>query len=307
MSRIHDALKKAEQERAATGSPAGPTQLDPTPAPPREGSPVMTQGSAATPAWSGIEAPSESLTLEALQQQCPMSNWSPNPRSVLFLDPQDHSLGTEEFRSLRSRLNQIREKQPLQTLLVTSALPGEGKTFVAANLAQVIVQQRGRRVLLIDGDLRFSRLHASLGALASPGLADYLGGEAEPFSILQRGPEDNLFFIAGGKAASNPVELIGNGRLKKLLHRLVPIFDWIILDSPPAVALTDASLLAEMCDGVLMVVRAGATAFDMAQKGRQQFQDNHVVGAVLNHVAPGSAYSAYYYPTGGPPENGENR
>lgn len=244
------------------------------------------------------------MTIESITERCPVSRWRLDPRDVLFQNASDRTVGTEEFRTLRSRLYQIRERQPLQTLLVASALPGEGKTFVATNLAQAIIQQQARRVLLIDADLRLPRAHRALGASQGPGLSEYLRGEADEISIIQRGPKDNLFFIPGGKVLSNPVELIGNGRLRPLLNRMAPIFDWIIVDSPPAVPLSDASLIAEMCDGVLLVVKAGSTPFDMAQRARHEFHEKHVVGVVLNRVAPQSAYSAYYY---GQPETAGKR
>lgn len=292
MSRIHEALRKAEQERAANAQAgsAAPASQSMTPAALAEGSAV-----AEVPDLTPFGTGSEVLTMEALQTRCTQSTWNPPPGTTLFADLQDHTLGAEEFRSLRSRLYQIREKQPLQTLLVASSVSGEGKTFVAANLARAIVQQRGRHVLLIDADLRVSRMHDFLGAPPKPGLADYLLGEADMFSVVQRGQQDGLFFVAGGKTVPNPAELIGSGRLKIFLQRLAPAFDWIILDSPPAVPLTDASLLAEVCDGVLLVVKADETPYDIAQKGRQQFRDKPVVGVVLNRVAPGSSYSAYYY------------
>ena len=95
---------------------------------------------------------------------------------------------------------------------------------------------------------------------------------------------------------SDPSELLSNGRLKGLLDRLVPMFDWIIIDSPPAVPVSDASLLANACDGVLMVVRSDATPFDVARKARQEFSEKHLVGVVLNGIeANSSAYSEYYY------------
>jgi capsular exopolysaccharide synthesis family protein len=293
MSRIHDALKKAQQDRAAILQTADPAEsmlsLDVTPDVSAVAAPVV----GAPP----IREESQVLTLEALEARCPQATWSPDPGSVLFADPQDRTPGTEEFRSLRSRLYQIREreKQPLQTLLVASAMPGEGKTFVAVNLARAIVQQRGRRVLLIDTDLRLRRMHTFLGASPVPGVTEYLRGERDIFSVLQRGPQDGLFFIAGGEPVSNPAELIGSGRLKPLIQRMAPVFDWIILDSPPSVPVTDASLLAAISDGVLVVVKAGETPYDIARKGCQQFRDKHLVGVVLNRVAPGTSYGAYYY------------
>jgi len=297
MSRIHEALQRAQQERATipqTGKQAESI-------PPPEVTPERSAGAAAVLGDRAIREGSEVLTLEVLEAHCPQSTWSPDPGSVLFADPHDRTPGTEEFRSLRSRLYQIREreKQPLQTVLVASALSGEGKTFVAVNLARAIVQQGGRRVLLIDTDLRLPRMHALLGASLAPGVSEYLRGEADVFSVLQRGPQEGLFFIGGGKVASNPAELIGAGRLKPLIQRMAPVFDWIILDSPPSVPLTDASLLAEISDGVLLVVKAGETPYDIAQKGCQQFRNKHLLGVVLNRVAPAASYSAYYYSADG--------
>jgi protein-tyrosine kinase len=202
--------------------------------------------------------------------------------------------GAEEFRKLRSHLELLREQQRLRTILLSSPLPQEGKTFACANLAQVIARQRERRVLVIDADLRLPRLHLSFGANLKPGLSDYLSGAADEFSIIQRGPITNLSFISGGELASNPSELIGNGRLKLLLQALGPAFDWIILDSPPAVPVSDARLLAELCEGVLLVVKAGSTPFDVAQKACQEFREKSLLGVILNRVEPTYAYSSYY-------------
>src|SRR5205809_7920668 len=107
----------------------------------------------------------------------------------------------------------MREKQSLKKILVTSSLPKEGKSSVAANLAQVMVRQQGRRALLIDGDLRGPRLHQVLGTASSPGLPEYLLGEADASGAIQRGPIDNLFCIPSGRTATSPAELVANGRL----------------------------------------------------------------------------------------------
>jgi capsular exopolysaccharide synthesis family protein len=214
---------------------------------------------------------------------------------MLFVNSHNHIQGTEEFRTLRSRLYQIRDRQPLRTLLIASVLPGEGKTFTTANLSQAIVRQHERRALVIDADLRRSQLHVYFGAPGTPGLTDYLSGEADEFSIIQRGPTDNLFFIPGGKLISNPAELLANGRMKILLDRLAPVFDWILVDSPPAVAVSDASLLADLCDGVLLVIQAAKTPFDAAQKAREEFRNKRLLGVVLNRVEPGEGYQACYY------------
>jgi protein-tyrosine kinase len=210
----------------------------------------------------------------------------------------------EEFRTLRSRLYQAREKQPLSKLLVTSALPKEGKSFTSANLAQVIVRQHGKRALVIDADLRNPQLHGLLGAEPGPGLCEYLRSESDECSIMQRGPMENLFFIPAGHNSGNPAELVANGRMKFLLSRLEPMFDWIIVDSPPSVLVSDAGLLANYCDGVLLVVRSNSTPVDAAKRARREFADKNVVGVVLNGISSElSPYSQYYYPAYGAPAN----
>jgi capsular exopolysaccharide synthesis family protein len=294
MSRIHDALKKAEQERNVSRSTGvGAVEVVSPPAGRTEaGSSAVSEKPAAGARTALLDEPP---TLEDLQTRVRPTPWNPDAKKIVTYQGTDSGLGTEEFRSLRSRLYQGRDAGPLRKVLVTSALPQEGKTYIAANLAYAIVRQRERRALLIDADLRWSRLHTLLGTNPSPGMTEYLRGETDELSIIQRGPLDNLYFIPGGKSASNAAELIQNGRFKVLLEHLAPLFDWVILDSPPAIAMSDASLIAEFCDGVLMVVAAGKTPFDMAQKTREQFRRSRVVGVVLNRVEPQSTGSHYYY------------
>jgi capsular exopolysaccharide synthesis family protein len=236
------------------------------------------------------------FSLDALLAGSAQSKWTPDPATMLFLNGDDSALGAEEFRTLRSRLYHAREKMTLKKILVTSALPKEGKSFTCANLAQVLVRQHGRRVLLVDADLRGPRLHLMLGTASSPGLSEYLQGENDEFSIMQRGPFENLFFIPSGREIGNAAELVGNGRLKALLQRVEPLFDWIIIDSPPVIPVSDSSVLAKACDGVLMVVRSNSTPFDMARKARQEFPAEALVGVVLNGTRDEAvSYSRYYY------------
>ena len=299
MSRIHEALKKAEQERAASQAGAGQPGFPTTPvadpgvlssAPAGVMAPQMPATANGMPAFAG------SFGLDTLLARSAQMEWKPDMGTMLFMNSDDTARGTEEFRTLRSRLYHLREKMTLKTVLVTSALPKEGKSFTSANLAQVIVRQHGRRVLLIDGDLRGPRLHLMLGTTAGPGLSDYLQGRNDEFSIMQRGPLENFFFIPSGTGIEDPAELVGNGKLKLLLQRVEPLFDWIVIDSPPAVPVADASLLAKACDGVIMVVRSNATPSDVARKARQEFPDQALVGVVLNGTSEDAApYARYYY------------
>jgi protein-tyrosine kinase len=298
MSRIHEALKKAEQERAATqGSSTSPSFATTPVADP----PVFAEGPAANleplaPAHAGMPAFPGPFSTDTLLARCAQLEWKPDPATMLFLNGDDNARGTEEFRTLRSRLYHLREKMPLRKLLITSALPKEGKSFMSSNLAQVMVRQHGRRALLIDADLRAPRLHLMLGTTSDPGLSDYLLGKNDEFSVMQRGPLENLFFIPSGTGATDPAELLGNGRLKLLLQRVEALFDWIIIDSPPAVAVSDASVLAKACDGVLMVVRSNSTPVALARKARQEFPDESLVGVVLNGTSEDALpYARYYY------------
>jgi protein-tyrosine kinase len=296
MSRIHEALKKAEQERAVTQGGSSQSVLD-TAAVPVAPAFADTPGlDPIAPAATGsFGAPFNSDTLLA---RCPQGEWKPDLSTMLFMNGNDAMKGTEEYRTLRSRLYDLRERMTLKTLLVTSALPREGKSFTASNLAQVLARQHGRRVLLMDGDLRGPRLHLMLGTAAGPGLSDYLQGRNDEFSIMQRGPLDNLFFIPTGTEIQDPSELIANGKLKMLVQRVAPLFDWIVIDSPPAVPVSDASVLAKACDGVLMVVRSNSTPKDAARKARQEFPDEALVGMVLNGTnIDEDSYARYYYDT----------
>jgi capsular exopolysaccharide synthesis family protein len=277
MSRIHEALKRAEQEQAGT-SPTG----------------VQASPFDSYPEAAEISSSFTPLTLQSLRSRCSKLTWRPSPDAHLTVQPDGDSLGAEEFRSLRSFLHLAREQRTLQKLLISSPLPREGKTFTALNLAHAIARQPEQRALLIDCDLRLSRLHTALGTTSMPGLSEYLSGEADEFSILQQGLPENLFFIPAGKPPSNPSELIGNGRLKLLLDRLAPAIDWIIIDSPPVLPVSDAKLLAEICDAVLLVVQAGSTPYDLAQKACQQFRDKQVLAAILNRAAPNQTYTSYY-------------
>ncbi|MFY9528811.1 MAG: CpsD/CapB family tyrosine-protein kinase [Candidatus Acidiferrales bacterium] len=296
MSRIHEALKKAEQERASAlaATPAAPLAVAKPPVPPPV-SPVAKHEGSVSPALRAQPASEEFLRFDDLWKRCSQPGWLLDAGTSVFAHPDVPAAATEQFRTLRSRLYQIRDKQPLRTLLITSALAAEGKTFIASNLAQTVVRQQEKRVLLIDADLRNPRLHLTLGAPSSPGITDYLKGQAAETAIIQRGLRETLCFIPSGSLVPNPSELLANGRLKVLLDRVTPLFDWVIVDSPPIGPVSDSLLLADLCDGVLVVVRAASTAYDLAQKSCQEFQNKNLIGVVLNRVEKRTSYNAYQY------------
>lgn len=299
MSRIHDALKKAEAEKTSGewsrngvaveddhASPAVADHAEPT---------RSDAKSIATIVSPDPEVTDAAFLRRLLVERCDQHQWSPAPDSTVNFDKAADIPGSEEFRTLRSRLNLVRERQILKKLLITSALPQEGKSFLSLNLAQTLFRQTERHVLLIDGDLRSPSLHVSLGAALGPGLSDYLSGGLDEFEVVQRGPRDNFFFIPAGESVAHASELLGNGRLKSLLERLAPAFDWIIIDSPPIIPISDAKVVGEACDGVLMVVKAGSTPFDLAKKACAEFRGKAFLGVVLNRADTSATYGYHYY------------
>jgi len=306
MSRIHEALKKAAEERAAKvatevedvvakvpSEPRLPSMLRPElavalpiapPAPAPKASPRVTTGTIATPGFS----------YEELLKRGVHAEWRLDPANSVFLNSRPGEGGPERFRTLRSRLYKIASTRKLKKVLITSGVAAEGKTFVASNLAQSIIQQPELRVLLIDADLRSSRLHLLFGTQSCPGLSDYLRGEADEYGVIQKGMSENLFLIPGGNLVSNPSELLLGDRMKQLLNTVTPVFDWIIIDSPPTLPVHDASVLAELVDGVLFVIRAGSTNAEIVERTAAEFQGKNLLGVVLNRVQKTDSYGEQY-------------
>jgi len=297
MSRIHEALKKAAEERAAKDTTATDTGLARLT---NELKPVSAEATniPAPPApWGrpGSKAPDVHFHYEELIKRCAERDWNLDPLNSVFVNSKPGEGGPERFRTLRSRLYKIASTRVLKRVLITSGVASEGKTFVASNLAQSIVQQPELRVLLIDADLRSSGLHLLFGAQSCPGLSDYLRGEADEYAVIQKGSSENLFLIPGGNLASNPSELLLSERMKHLLSVVTPVFDWIIIDSPPALPVHDASILADLVDGVLFVIRAGSTDAEIVERTASEFQGKNLLGVVLNQVEKCDSYGEEYH------------
>jgi protein-tyrosine kinase len=292
MSRIHEALRQAEKERNSSGEAAAK---------------AVTLETGATTSASGIgprvpygadrrsvAISAESLRFEDVLAARSAENWKADHGSNVFDKTSAPDNAAEQFRTLRSRLYKFREKQSLRTVLVTSPLPAEGKTFVASNLAQSLIRQQEHKTLLIDMDLRRPSLHSALGAPVGLGLADYLRGQTDDLSILHRGEKANLWFVPAGFNSSDACELLSGGSLKRFLERMTHIFDWILIDSPPCVPVADAALVSPLCDGIVMVVRAASTPSLSAQKACRELGEKKIVGVVLNRAAPPNIYYEGY-------------
>jgi len=203
---------------------------------------------------------------------------------------------SEAFRVLRTNIRYSSVDRPLQVLLVTSSGPEEGKSVVAANLATALAQA-GLRTVLLDADMRRSRIHHIFGLHPREGLAGaLLAGSTD--GRLQPTEVEGLSILPVGEKPPNPVELLGSQRMRELREELRKSFDAIVVDSPPALIGADAAVLAQMVDGVLLVVNAGETRRDMARQAVESLRQvgANVIGVVLNRVPTRRGGYYYYYP-----------
>jgi len=224
---------------------------------------------------------------------------TPTETTALAMVSDARSPVAESYRHLRTSLLLSSAGQPPKTILVTSSQPSEGKTTTAINTAFMLAQT-GAEVLIIDCDLRRPRLHAHFGAGNAKGLTNWLSGETDIDALVQTyGPDNNLKFLTSGPVPPNPAELLGSDEMRKLLGVLTERFAHVVIDSPPAISFTDASILSTMVDGVVLVVHGGRSSRAVVRRAKQQLLDvgAHIFGVVLNNVKVETQeyyYSGYY-------------
>jgi protein-tyrosine kinase len=199
------------------------------------------------------------------------------PTAPFRLDPP-----SEEFRSLRTRLEQLQATRVIQTVLIASPTPGEGKSFIAANLALAEAQLADNPTLLCDFDLRSPTLHSVFQIDRGPGISDYLLGRADLHEAIRRIGNSDLFVMPAGLAEVNPLELLHLKEVRRFMDRLRDTFRWILLDSPPLLAASDANLLATLADGTILVTRIGVTTMDSINLAIGSLGSDTVLGIVAN-------------------------
>lgn len=228
-------------------------------------------------------------------------------RIVCRLQPGDQIIGcsqndtavSERFRVLRHRLDRLRLRQPLTSILITGSVPQEGKTLVAVNLA-ITLAMTSSRVLLVDADLRKPKIHTTLRLRPLPGLTDFLEGRLQLEPLGFRIDPFGFYYLPAGSATTKPVELLQSARMQQLLQELNSRFDWVVLDSPPLLPFADAQCLAPLCDTVLLVVRERFTTRLDFQHSLESLREANVAGVVLNWSESshsGSYYSYYVRPS----------
>jgi polysaccharide biosynthesis transport protein len=219
-------------------------------------------------------------------------------RSVIL----DHrTIAGEQYRLMRTSLSLMRKKRDkLQTILIASTIPNEGKTFAACCLAAILAQESGKRVLLIDADFRTASASSVLGLNGNAprtGFSDVLRGEAQIENSVAACTDLNLYFLSAGRTITDPTEVLALPSLESTIRRCEELFDWILIDSPPILALADANILLPVCDSALLVVRAGKTPAKLIQDSVSRIGDNRICGVLMNgvrNITPSRYYGNYY-------------
>ncbi len=215
-----------------------------------------------------------------------------NKRRIALLQPDSYV--AEQYRSLRGRIDSLASQRPLKTLAVTSANSGEGKSTCSVNLAAVTAMSVGRSVLLIDCDLRRPKVHWTLGLQPQVGLAEVLLNQATVDEAIQKLEGVDLDVLPVRTIPSNPSELLASPEMRRLIDDVSDRYDRIILDTPACLGLPDAKSVAEICDGLVMVVRAGITPQEDVQAALDILDRSRVVGLVLNGSEATREQYGYY-------------
>ncbi|MGI8315807.1 CpsD/CapB family tyrosine-protein kinase [Halobacillus mangrovi] len=202
----------------------------------------------------------------------------------------------EQFRTIRTNLQFASIDNELETLMVTSASPAEGKSITTANTAAVFAQQ-GKKVLLVDADLRKPTMHYTFRVDNTYGLSNYLVSSRSVLDLVRESNVENLDLLPCGPIPPNPSELLGSKKMERFIKEAKQTYDIIIFDTPPVLAVTDAPVLSRLVDGVLLVVRSKQTDQEAAVKAKEQLLQSraNILGAVLNDQDVRASNYYYYY------------
>lgn len=275
MSRVHDALRKSGENPQEVQAPA--RQFIPNAA-------VVVD-----------REPMGNPEFHNLLQRIEEIPFNPAPDAHLIDATRPHEAPSEEFRTLRTRLNHLQGLQPIHTIVVTSPSPAEGKSMGAVNLALAESHLADNNTILCDFDFRRPIVHNLFQVDRSPGITDYLLGKATMDQIVKKIAGTNLSILPAGEAVINPLELLNLPKVKELISNLEKVYNWVVLDTPPLLFAADANLLSTMSDGTVLVVRLGVTTVDSITRAIQSLCENNILGTVVNGARRGELYSKYTY------------
>ncbi|RBW68894.1 CpsD/CapB family tyrosine-protein kinase [Bacillus taeanensis] len=203
---------------------------------------------------------------------------------------------TEQYRTIRTNIQFASVDQDIRTLMVTSPGPGEGKSTTAANIAAVIAQQ-GKRVLLIDADMRKPTVHYTFQTSNTQGVTNVLTRQLTLNEAVLATEVENLSILSSGPVPPNPSELLGSKMMDQLIDEALKTFDMVIFDTPPILAVTDAQIVANRCQGSVLVVSSGKTENEAALKAKESLEHAKakLLGVVLNRKEMKQGQYHYYY------------
>ena len=281
MGKVYEALQRAEAERGRRGAPVQGVTAPVAPAVERARARARSGRFARIAGW--FRGRGEADATDDANAF--------NKRRISLLQPD--SFVAEQFRTLRARLDALAAERPVRTIAVTSAMPDEGKTTAALNLALVSSMNLDRRVLLVDCDLRRPKLHVALGLRPECGLAEVLSGDATLERAVVAVEGTSLRVLPVRATPSNPSELLASDRMRSLVEEVARSYDQVIFDMPPTLALPDAKTVSELTDGLVFVVRANSTPRDDVAAALDILDRRRVLGLVLNGVESESKRYGY--------------
>jgi protein-tyrosine kinase len=246
------------------------------------------------PAARAIAAPAAPMpaATSVLSAPTTVTRTAPTVTGRLISDPETSRASVEQYRRLATSLHQLQMERGVKSVMVTSAVPREGKTLTSANLALALSQSYNKRVLLIDCDLRRPSVHTLFGLPNATGLSDGLLSAAGTLPIIDVGPR--LMVLPAGRPDPNPFAGFASERMSLIVKEAVGQFDWVILDTAPVMVAPDVSLMANLVDGVVMVIGANATAYKQVEKSIADIGHDRIIGVVLNGIEPSMLPAEYY-------------
>lgn len=294
MGKVYDALRRAEAQRTqrvreTAAAPAAPEVPDFPAAPEEAHERVSAPPTPARPPqkrfWKRWFSRSSAPPVETVGGL--------NKRRITMLQPESYV--AEQFRTLRGRIDAFAAQKPLRIIAVTSAVAGEGKTTAAVNLALVSAMSVGRRVLLVDCDLRRPKVHRSLGLRVDAGLGELLEGEATLDEAIIGVQGSRLEVLPVRSLPLNPSELLASSRMNELIDQLAQRYDRVILDVPAILGIPDAKTITDLCEGIVFVVKADSTAAEEVTSALEVVDRSRVLGVVLNGEVRGADRYGYGY------------
>jgi capsular exopolysaccharide synthesis family protein len=279
MANVHEALQRAEKERQQV--PPDKTGAVKAPAP--ASSNILEKGEKKVKARESVRGTKKRGLLEGGEI---------NKRRIVMLQPE--SFVAEQFRGMRSRIDAVSAQRPMQTIVVTSAVAREGKSTAATNLALVSALSLDSKVLLIDCDMRAPQVATTFGITPSAGISEVLSGTATPEQAISHVEETNLDVLPVRTIPRNPSEQLASVAMRELLAKLSSTYERIVLDTPPVLGLPDVKILNDICDGLVLVVRADKTPRVDIEAALEVIDRSKVLGMVLNGVPDVSDRYGYY-------------